>query len=405
MIEQLALFAPLFFNIPSRLTYFFLGVALVVFFIKIPFYIFSGSVFYVSQRPFDFIPLIFILVWVYGAVIGVLFGNDTSYVFSNFAGMLFYFSYYVLLFYKLKRKVLLKVLIGASWAMIFISISAYFLKFHILLKDSWLGFIWGSIISGSSTGQPRYYFIPQLTIFSFLALIILSFLEPKKYKDALRQAHLENFHLLPKSFLSKCLALALSLFCLLWLPASKGYMLAGIMLFILLSIVISIRKFLLSNMRKSGSFILSLTLGSAIFLCLVFTDYYSIIENIFSTKDISNAIRYNNFHAIIGDITFEGRGLGAVLSDIRSTDLTYGTELTYVNLFHKFGLMALPLFWAYSYTFLLTLKKINKSRIPIIYPVASLGAMMYVFPAIGNPMLYAPTMVILHCMVLLLIRD
>ena len=46
----------------------------------------------------DFIPMIFILTWAYGVFLGFLFGNNITFIISNFAGMTIFSIYYIILF-------------------------------------------------------------------------------------------------------------------------------------------------------------------------------------------------------------------------------------------------------------------------------------------------------------------
>ena len=59
----------------------------------------------------DFFPLTFILVWIYGFVLGFLNHNATFAVISNFAGMSLFIFYFVFLILDLKPRDLIKIII------------------------------------------------------------------------------------------------------------------------------------------------------------------------------------------------------------------------------------------------------------------------------------------------------
>lgn len=106
---------------------------------------------------------------------------------------------------------------------------------------------------------------------------------------------------------------------------------------------------------------------------------------------------------MLDDLSFWGKGLGATISGIvRSQDAPYGFELTYINLIHKFGVFSLFLFGGWAYMFFRSICILWKSKnIESVIVFSSLG---YMFPSIGNPLLMHPTLVLLNCLTLYLIK-
>jgi len=66
--------------------------------------------------------------------------------------------------------------------------------------------------------------------------------------------------------------------------------------------------------------------------------------------------------------------------------------------------MAIIPFLSYIYIFTLATYLIVK-RQDIFYPLLGLGAMAYLIPAYGNPMLFSPIAVVLHCFSLYWLRE
>lgn len=117
----------------------------------------------------------------------------------------------------------------------------------------------------------------------------------------------------------------------------------------------------------------------------------------FSVSEQSNATRHEQRSLILSETTLFGNGLGAPLRSgyARHSD-GYGFELTYFNLAHKLGVFMFPLILSYLVTVGLALSRMVRLKRPIEASLA-LGCMLYLIPGIGNPILLAPTMVVLHC--------
>src|SRR5690606_3660100 len=57
----------------------------------------SGYPVSISLKVHDWIPILFLFVWAYGVIMGLINGNDIGYIVRNFAGMVFYLAYYIIL--------------------------------------------------------------------------------------------------------------------------------------------------------------------------------------------------------------------------------------------------------------------------------------------------------------------
>ena len=120
----------------------------------------------------------------------------------------------------------------------------------------------------------------------------------------------------------------------------------------------------------------------------------------FEKEDISNIARYEQLNFLLADMKLLGNGLGATVPGyISNPELPYGFELTFINVIHKFGIFSIVLFfnWIYMFSYLFKQCWNKKNIITNVVMLASLG---YLFPSIGNPLLFHPSLVILNSIVL-----
>src|SRR5574340_37554 len=126
-------------------------------------------------RFVDFVPFVFLLAWLYGAIVGLANDNVIQYVFSNFIGFITFFSYYLLLDANLSRDTALKLLIlsGAiviakNWVVVIL-----FFVFNFDIYNEQLSHVlFGEYVGGSSTGQIRMYSTTQLVALPVLAVSV-----------------------------------------------------------------------------------------------------------------------------------------------------------------------------------------------------------------------------------------
>lgn len=351
----------------------------------------SGTKKILFFKKTDYIAISFILVWIYGLIVGFLRGNNTNYVAANFAGMICYLLYFILTRVNIKMELLTKVLLFSGFIVCFISVYKLF-SFIFGFSLPLLSSILSSDVGISSTGQFRIYF-PTLTVaYSLLGISLYTFLFPSRDYDLFSLNH----RLISLFFL------VLSIISLFFVSSSKGFMLGGIFITILIPMIIYTRGVV--NLKLNKSFLLLLFFFVTIVISLLYFDYFSIFEMMFNRDDVANQDRYDQLGYIVNDFSFFGKGLGATVPGIvRSEDTPYGFELTYINLIHKFGIFSLILFfnWIYMATILIKFIYIKKS---VHYSVVALSSMGYMLPSIGNPLLMHPSLVILNCLSLYYIR-
>ena len=336
----------------------------------------------------DLIPLVFIIIWVYGFILGMFLGNDPIYVVRNFAGMVIYVFYYVMMWQNISRIKLLWIIIFSGCIYIIFAFFAMgeFLQMH------------GNLIS--IYGFNRVYFnVGTIVIFPLLltSIVILVY----KKKDIFVSFRLSGFSKIVFSKAFAFILFILAFYSSILLPFSKGNILAFNFFIITYCSIIIISK-------KTSIFSKALTFTSIIIVYTVIINNQlinSFFFNIFYDNSPGNVERYEQIPILIKDFKFMGNGLGAIIEGYsRSEGWKYGFETTYLNLIHKFGIFSILLFIGYTLSIIIPIKRIMKKQELIISSV-SLGLMGFVFPAIGNPMLYAPVACILHCSSLYFMRS
>lgn len=332
-----------------------------------------------SVRFIDFIPLIFICVWIYGVFVGLLRDIPNKYVFRNFAGMFVYSIYYIFVQQKLSFEIIKKVCLFTS----FLGIPIIFYYVYSNLSSG--------VLANFIIGERMIFCGLQLIIFIPFCIALGQFFFPINTRDT-------------KVFKSKFIILlvgVVTFFTSVIMSFSKGMILSSIAIVSIIIITKALKSLNVKTVLYIGFFLLII---SGI---LYYLDIFKLLGELFSGQEVSNATRNEQFNYIISDLTLWGRGLGAGLSNsnyIRANDAPYAFELTYLNLIHKFGVISVPLFFSYIYTFLLIIRVLGKSQKKNFASLLCLGLMVYVFPSIGNPFLFSPLCVTLHCLTLIILR-
>jgi hypothetical protein len=347
----------------------------------------------------DVIPLFFMVSWIYGAFIGLVRGNEILYVFSNFAGFVTYFSYYLLLWSRISQAAIFNLLMLSALVVCFLNIGlaiSYVLFSVDVWNDPLINLLFGSYIGGSSTGQIRMYSVAQIVGFPLFSVAFTRLVIAKN--------KLSTSYSTPKmnSTMAAFLYFVLSGAVTVIMPASKGFMLAAL---VILSVIIAswpYRKRWRISIKK---ILLGIVFAAIFFGVLIASGYINIALVIFAQNDEGNITRFLQLSHLLADINLVGQGLGAVVpGNVRDVDRPYGFELSYINLIHKLGIVSMLLFFGY----LISLKRIiahgKSGPANLKYAAAALGCFSFVFVGIGNPIISSPQMVLLHCIGLFLIR-
>ncbi len=334
---------------------------------------------------FDYFPLLMILVWAYGVGLGFLKGNNPFFVVSNFAGMSLYFIYYTFHCFKLNVFILYKIvftacLVNIVYAFIELFISGYASPFYGLELNSF-----------------RVYYSTGLLVTAPIISLIIA-----RYIFGIDKFILSSY--INHKFLG-FIVLVFAISALVVLSVSKGFFLSLVaLLLIFLSIVVS-KIFLYGKLRESECLYIFIVVGIVSIIVLSFPEIVNVVVYTFSDLEPSNLTRSMQKSYIVSELSFFGKGLGGVLEGgyIRNELLPYAYELTYLNLVHKVGVFSLVPFIIYICTCALAWIDILILR-NIFYPALALGAMMFLIPSYGNPMLFSPISVVLHCLALYWLR-
>lgn len=339
----------------------------------------------------DYIAFSFILIWGYGVANGILHGNNINYIVANFAGMICYIMYFIFTTLELDKKKIVKIVFisGLSVSLIVIlRIICFFINISNPIVDS----IIGEGVGMSSTGQIRVYFTTLASAYPLLGASLFILLYQYREIDILR------IDKIPLALLYFILTVS----SIMFFASSKGFLLGALFIILCIPFFISVKSLLIGRLNKA-LFIL-FVIAFVILAFLLYFDYFSIIEMMFAREDESNSLRYEQLTYMLKDITLWGKGLGATVPGIvRSEEGPYGFELTYINLLHKFGVFALILFFNWLYMFIkLAFFMIKKKS--LFYSSVALSSLGYMFPSIGNPLLMHPSLVVLNCLTLYLLR-
>lgn len=354
----------LIFLVYGKVQYIIFFILLIIFFLDA----FANRIKIKKPKSVDFIIVGFLLLHIYGIMLGLYLGNSFQYIVNNFAGIFLYLIYFVFIALRLNFNILLKnIHVG-----IYIYITLILLRFifNIDFLDNFL-----AINSGkASSGQDRL-FIPMIALFGIF--IGTAF-----------------FHLEKRSFGKFFTNLLIPIFMFIIVAASKGF--ALILIFYLI-------VYLFLNLGKnSGIKIISVTIFISYLLyhLLVFLNYDNVILNIFVSDDISNVIRYSQFNIVLNNLNLFGHGLGATFPNyVRDESAPYSIEMVYLNIFHKYGVFGFIYIIGLVSTFLKLIKEYNK-KIERKIVLQLFGLMCYTIASLGNPMLFAPSFIVIHCVVL-----
>ena len=307
--------------------------------------------------------------------------------------MFCYLLYYVLIILDVSVAKLVNVLKITTISTSIIAIIYYTLGLFDINAAFLYSFL-GGINQGSSTGQLRVYFTDLSVGFSlwFISFVYLLIGRMEKHIFLLQGIKHRSY----------ILFLLLTTFVLYFVTASKGFMLAGVFYIFLTPILLYGKKMTSGKMSNNVFFFVALFV--LIVLVLVTSDYVNIVMNIFDTEDDSNEIRYLQLAYIVEDVSWWGKGLGAVIPNFsRNDEAEYGFELTYINLIHKFGIFSCVLFLNWVYVLFKACRNVYHRK-NVFNSSLSLGCMGYLFPSVGNPLLMHPACVLLNCIALYLLR-
>jgi hypothetical protein len=337
-----------------------------------------------DPRAVDVLPLLSIVVWVYGLLMGLLGGYPNAAVFSNFAGIVFYGSYYLLLLSRadahktLKFTVWLALLYSVAMAISMLRGAGSSLQLEMFdeigLSAVRLG--WSSSLS--------------------LSLVVVA-LAYARLIDLLPRAR-------PGGLFRGGKLLALSTFMVGSIPvigtASKGFIIAYGLILVLLTTSRFYRDLRFLRIRSS---ILVVALTGLAILFWYLDEIITVASVLLFLETSPDSVRSIQGAELIADFTWFGKGLGASLPSGYSRDaLGYGFELTFHNIIHKFGLLSLLHLPIMILPALMSAAAILRHR-NLESSIVAFALMMFLIPGYGNPVLHGPLNALINCFALFLV--
>ena len=337
-------------------------------------FVLAGMKLKVTFIWFDLVPAAFLVIWAYGVIVGVLLGNKPIFIISNFAGMVLYVVYFVLVLAKIKPEILVKTVLFAA-------------IIHALYS-------YGKTLSVLYSGRTylssvRMYYSPGLSVIG--PAIASSLMTLSLVRGLGRNTKIKAFGLLIFLFIPYAI-----------LSFSKGYFASIVMLIGLVSLVSIIASMQSLRIKRTGLVFLIFVLTSTILTLYNFGDE---LRFLYSVEEASNFVRDGQSSFIIREINFWGNGLGAILESgfVRNDNQPYGFELNFLSILHKFGYFGFIIFTAYAFCVVIPLRTIFFKKV-CHHSWLAIGGMLFLVPGYGNPLLFHPTIVILHCVVMYWIR-
>lgn len=348
----------------------------------------ANSKFSPPKNKYEFIPLFFTLSYIYGVGLGLLNGNPTSDVFSNFAGLFLFFFLYYFSISKLTFETVLS--ITKVIAIIFVAEIIVFLLIGLFLGETNSRLIASRyMIKGLSTDAGDNYSRYFITNSSWVFILIFLLFD---YAITGKREYIMRMRILPRikspivMFTISFILLNTLLYLVLIKSGSKGFLLACIINFSVILISFFLRRRNIYNKLLASIIIIIFLMANNNFQSIL-----NMFTDIFSADASGNSVRLAQIDLIRERLTIFGNGLGA---NFESDDKrTYGLELTYMNLIDKLGLIGFLIGIIYFSIFLKFASFLIFTKQKFI-GLLGLGLTSFIWPSIGNPMLLSVSYVI-----------
>ena len=333
----------------------------------------NKSILIPKNNTIDFIILSLLFVWLYGVIVGLLNGNDIVNIVSNFAGLLLYSLYYAFHVLRIDHIRIVKAILLASLISLFFGFVTGVC--YIVFSESLVSLLNTRII----------IFGNMMTYIIIYAWSLANLISPSPLVDPLfRQLKLSK---------KKAVSLLIISILTILFSWSKGFLLSMIVVTLIIFLLMYKRYLFRTIMHEKALYFYTTIIFMLLFIML--TGYIDLFTSIFDKSDISNQVRLYQLTYLINDLTLFGNGAGALIQDYENN--SYGVEMVYVNIVHKYGLISTFIFLG----IVLTVAKILlKFRFSFLLMSILFSFMMYLLPSLGNPILLAPLSVILHVVVL-----
>jgi len=328
----------------------------------------------------DFFPAFMIFTWLYGVIVGIT--NDVSFkfVFSNFAGMSLYFIYYFIVIYKINVFHLYKVIFAAA------IVNITYILFNVINA--------APVERTIAEMSFRYYYSAGVMVIApIISLGFARIFFGKKY-----------FKTLPSFNFSSKVLLFISVYSLAIATFSKGFFAAFIFI-LLIYLLISLFHLTLKGGMSEVSLYFWLGLLVVVSIVVFLFPIIELISFQYSSSQTGNATRSIQAKLLSDEYSLFGSGLGSGLTSGYARDqFLYGFELSYHNLIHKLGIFSLIPLYIYVHTLIMSIYRLVIRRSIFLSSIA-FGLIIFVIPSYGNPMLFSPTFVTLHCLSLFFLSN
>lgn len=352
-----------------------------IFLIFLLFYLLARkSISFPRMRYLCYLPAFSMLVWLYGLLLAIYNSVQFEAYSRNFAALLLYSFFYVLILIKPKLSALRNLLIWVAVIYALISV--------LIIVGNNVGLYNFDVQSEAGLGVFRlYYSIGTLCL--FIPVMHLSFaLAASSSSSIYNHGSLYGYG----QFFD--IMLWILFLSIIFLNGSKGYIAS---LFISHALFIFYR---LVNLRWSQFLGNLLIVFVCLFVLTICYYHYESLQYILNLEFESKHPRSIQGAELIGDFSFFGHGLGASITSGYSRDeLGYGFELSYHNIIHKFGIFSIIIFSVIFYPFFVSVANILLNR-NLASSIFAFSLMIYVIPAYGNPFLISPITVIFNVLAL-----
>ncbi|WP_144012032.1 hypothetical protein [Deinococcus sp. LM3] len=329
------------------------------------------------------ISLTMVFLWAYSVMMGIINGNNLFFIIQNNAGVIGYLILIPLIFAKTDMKIVSILRLSG----IIVMLTTILLK----LLSSFAGWdvtsnlsqtIFGPFVGDGGVRWGRIFTYAQYLVCVPVMYYLVEIFTSKDVNYFRRVVQI--------------LTIFLGLYVIFSISMSKGMQLA-----IIFSALLTFLAYLRSSRFGWKLAILAILFSSACLSVYLSAFPSNIIsENFFSEEDISNVARYEQLRYIIDDIKLFGNGSGAtILNYSRAEGQDYGFELSYIALFHKFGILGVIPIILYVVT-ILSIIHLCDTTSKLSNSAALISAMSFLMPAIGNPGLFSLQETITHSMVI-----
>jgi hypothetical protein len=336
------------------------------------------------------IAILFLLMWIYGQIIGHIRGNDLIAMMRNFAGMLLFIVFLAMSHSEISKDSIIRLIFFSSVAFIICNL---FLVFNYNIHHNPYN-IYIAPIEFLRFNFKRIYYNPTyIPIVSFLCVATISYIFGNQY-IANKTTNYFN-----KKWKSKLFILT-ALIVLVFYGSKAVYGAVVINLFFIFLVFAYLNKKLWPIIKLCTFFVILAVIINYMFA-------YNVLDIVKSQVILeTQGARGTQASEILNDTSVFGSGLGGVLSTGYARDsLGYGFELSFYSVIHKYGILSWLIFLPYLYMFIYSIYGVLYMSNKIVYLIALSMTISILICSYGNPLLFHPIVVFYTLLVLLLLSS